>query len=118
MPVFGQFADPDRVGGTGLSTAEPYKRKDPNEGCLRCPKCKNTWFEEVRVSQFRDDHTVSLGQGVPTMNAGPFVLLRCAKCSDLTEPRLLRQARDVANVLYDNFIDAMQTGVPVKSDKV
>ncbi len=91
-------------------------KKDPNEGCLACPKCKSTWFEEVKTQQYVDDHTVIVGQSIPPKNGIQFVLLRCSKCSETVEPRLLRQARDAANSLYDNFLDSMKQDI--KSEKL
>jgi hypothetical protein len=91
-------------------------KKDLTEGCLKCPKCNNSWFEEVKAQQYVDDHTVILGQGVPPKNGAMFILLRCTKCSDLVEPRVLRQARDAANQMYDNFIDSLKGDI--KSDKI
>ncbi len=91
-------------------------KKDPNEGCLQCPKCKGSWFEEVRAQQYQDDHTVVLSQSVPPKNGTQFILLRCVKCQDVIEPRLLRNARDATNNLYDNFLDSMKQDI--KSEKI
>lgn len=91
-------------------------KKDPNEGCLVCPKCKNSWFEEVKIQQYVDDHTVIPGQSIPPKNGIQFILLRCSKCTEMLEPRLLRNNRDAANSLYENFLDAMKADI--KSEKV
>lgn len=92
-------------------------KKDLTEGCLRCPKCKSTWFEEVKAQQYVDDHAVILGQTPPAKQGGQFVLLRRVKCQDLSEPRVLRQARDTANNLYDNFIDSLKAG-EIKTESI
>lgn len=108
MPLFNSFAD---------AVQQDTKKKDPNENCIRCPKCKtNTWFEEIRAQQYVDEHTVVLGQSVPPKGAS-FVLLRCVKCGELTEPRLLRNTRDSINAAYENFLDAMKDNA-LRSDKV
>lgn len=100
MPMIGSFADRE--------TLLEAKNKEQKDDCIKCPKCKATWFEEVNVAQFIDEHTVILGQGLPPKNGVRFTMLRCVKCSDLLEPRILRQNRDAANQLYDNFLDQMK----------
>lgn len=92
------------------------KKKETNEDCLQCPKCKSTWFEQIKAQQFLDEHSVILGQAVPPKGQMEFVLLRCVKCAEVVEPRLLRQGRDTANTLYEQFLDSMKSDI--KSEKL
>ena len=96
---------------------QPDNKKDITEGVLKCPGCKSSWFEQVRAQQYIDDHTVILGQPAPPKVGAEFFLLRCTKCGDLSEPRVLRQSRDIANQLYDNFLDSLKTG-EIKTEKI
>ena len=88
------------------------EKKTAQSDCVKCPKCTATWFEEIWVAQYVDEHTVILGQGVPSKNGVKFSILRCIKCGDLIEPRMLRNNRDTANQLYDHFLDSMKTTLP------
>ena len=88
--------------------AETNRQEAMNE-VLKCPKCSCSFFEEVQAKQFAYNHNVIIGQKVPTVNFDVgFILLRCVKCQDLTEPRVLRNARDSINKKYDEFLDEME----------
>jgi hypothetical protein len=74
---------------------------------LKCPNCKSTWFEKVELFQFKENHTLLHGQSVPA-KVGPFIFLRCARCDELTEPRLIRQAKDNMDKFYDSLLDTLE----------
>jgi hypothetical protein len=86
------------------------KKKSSDDDCVKCPKCKNTWFEQIKAMQLKVDHNVVIGQEVPVNpNSNvPFVLLRCVKCGELTEPRLFRNTFDQLNKKYDEFLDSLE----------
>ena len=77
--------------------------------CVRCLKCESTWFEEVDCFQFKADHNLILGQDVPPRRTGmiPYKMLRCLRCQNLLEPRIISNTRDVAGSDYDNFLDTL-----------
>lgn len=56
-----------------------------------CGKCKNTWFEEVRVARVHKEQYIAPGQS-PHKLSDTFVLLRCARCLELHEPPLVASA--------------------------
>lgn len=103
---------------TGLHTYADYERSvmhndrpaNVHYDALQCPKCKCTFFEEVRVQQYMAAHNVIIGQAVPAVQGTvPFIVLRCVKCQDVTEPRILRgPTGDQINKRYDEFLDEME----------
>lgn len=77
--------------------------------CISCPSCGSQWFEQVRVSRFKADHNIVLGQDVPPRPSTiPYVLLRCILCKDLLEPRVLHNTRDVVGGDYNHFLDTIE----------
>lgn len=74
---------------------------------LEC-KCKSTWFEQVRINQYKADHLVIPGQGVPISGPQDFFLLRCIKCSELYQPIVMVNTQDVATKLYNQMLDQME----------
>lgn len=78
--------------------------------CVSCPKCGAQWFTEIKVSRYQVNHNVVLGQAVPTEpDTIPYILLKCVKCEDLLEPRILHNTRDVAGGgRYDHFLDTLE----------
>jgi hypothetical protein len=52
-------------------------------------KCGCTWFEQLQVNQFVSENQIVPGQKVPPLNGEDFYLLKCVKCSALTEPRAM-----------------------------
>lgn len=92
--------------------------RNPSKNCTECPKCKNTWFEQVVCQQYNADTLVLLGQPpAPAENAVPFVLLRCLKCRFLLEPKALRQYKDGANLSYNHLLYSIRDQ-EIKTDKV
>ena len=86
------------------------KKLVADHDCIKCAKCKCTYFEEVRATQYLIQHSVIIGQPVPPKPSEiPFILYRCIKCKELTEPRLLRTARDNANKKYDAFLIELES---------
>lgn len=77
--------------------------------CITCKSCGSQWFEEVRASKYLLEHHLIVGQSVPTKhNMTPYVLLRCMRCGELIEPRIISNMRDVGAKDYDKFIDTMK----------
>lgn len=77
--------------------------------CISCPNCSSQWFEQVKVSRFKADHNIVLGQEVPPKsNTIPYVLLRCIRCLDFLEPRVLHNTRDVVGGDYNHFLDTLE----------
>lgn len=72
-------------------------------------KCGCTWFEQVECNQFTMHHQVVLGQGIPVLDQQTgYILLKCIKCNEFTEPFVDRNARDIANKKYDSFLDELE----------
>lgn len=86
------------------------RQLDAELEAINCKTCGSTWFEQVKAFQFKSDHHVIIGQDVPPRQPGAvgFVLLRCLRCSDLLEPRVLHNTRDVAAGSYDDLLDTLQ----------
>ena len=77
--------------------------------CISCPSCSSQWFEQVRISRFKADHNIVLGQDVPPKPSTiPYVLLRCICCQDFLEPRVLHNTRDVVGGDYNHFLDTLE----------
>jgi len=77
--------------------------------CISCPSCSSQWFEQVRVSRYKADHNIVLGQDVPPKPSTiPYVLLRCVCCKDFLEPRVLHNTRDVVGGDYNHFLDTLE----------
>jgi hypothetical protein len=63
----------------------------------------------MKIQRFKIDHNVVLGQSVPAKPGSvPYVMLRCARCSNMIEPRIVHATRDVAGGGYDHFLDTME----------
>jgi len=63
-------------------------KADVNKEIYEC-ECGCTWFESVRVNQFISEQQIVIGQSVPPLTQGDFVMLRCARCSIMIEPRVM-----------------------------
>jgi hypothetical protein len=109
------YADFEKLNAAALK-AEEKKRTD----CVACPKCESQWFQQFRVGRFVSDHNVILGQEVPAV-AGEmnYVMLKCIRCDELLEPRILHSTRDLGGDAYDQLLDTLDGGqdnkVEVKS---
>jgi hypothetical protein len=77
--------------------------------CIDCPKCGSQWFEEVSFARYQADHHVVVGQDVPPQpGISPFKMLRCVRCANLLEPRIVHQTRDLGAKGYDSFLDTLE----------
>lgn len=77
--------------------------------CISCPKCSSQWFEQVKISRYKADHNIVLGQDVPPRPSTiPYILLKCVRCNDYLEPRVLHNTRDVVGGDYDHFLDTLE----------
>jgi len=84
---------------------------DTKEPALECPSCSCQFFSEKRVCRYKKDHTVVHGQGVPQADPGVwFVLLECARCSQLVEPELLSGRSDTPAKLYNIHLTELEDG--------
>ena len=63
-------------------------KRQLNKEIYEC-QCGCTWFEQLQVNQFVSESQIIPGQKVPPLNGEDFYLLKCAKCSTLTEPRAM-----------------------------
>ena len=90
------------------------KRKDS----VSCPKCSSQWFEQLRVGRYVSDHNVILGQAVPGV-AGEmeYVLLKCVRCTEILEPRILHSTRDIGGDAYDHLLDTLEGNGDLRKDK-
>lgn len=85
------------------------EQEDIDNTCIHCPKCDSQWFEEIRVTRYKEDHNVVIGQPVPAKPGSiPYIVLRCIRCSNLLEPRVLHSTRDIAGGDYDKFLDCLE----------
>src|SRR5687768_1593268 len=86
--------------------------------CLSCPNCSSQWFEQVKVSRYKADHNIILGQEVPPKsNTVPYIVLRCIRCSDFLEPRVLHNTRDVVGGDYSHFLDTIEGKKDKRTDQ-
>lgn len=77
--------------------------------CVTCPKCSSQFFEEVKGMKFQLNHNLIPGQQVPPKaGAVGFVLLRCLRCANLIEPRVMHNSRDLAADDYNEFLDTLE----------
>lgn len=76
---------------------------------IRCPTCDSTFFEQVEVSRYQVNHNIIIGQDVPKdPKSMPYKILRCIRCGDLLEPRVLHNTRDVGRDAYDDLLDTLE----------
>ena len=75
---------------------------------VNCPNCDSQWFTELKVAKYKADHHVIVGQSVPPSSHIEYVLLKCLRCDDLLEPRILHNTRDVAGGYYDDLLDTLE----------
>ncbi len=84
------------------------QEKIANE-CISCPQCGCQWLESVSAQRFQLNHNVIVGQDVPPQPGSiPYKLLRCVRCSNLIEPRIIHNTRDLSANSYDEFLDTME----------
>lgn len=85
------------------------KQKELDLETIRCPKCNSQWFEQIKVSRFKADHHIILGQDIPIRPGSvPYTLLKCIVCNDILEPRIQHNSRDTAFGGYDHFLDTLE----------
>lgn len=88
-----------------VNTGRPVQQKID---IVECTKCKITWFEQVKVNQYKADHMVIPGQSVPVGGPQEFVFLRCIKCQALYQPRVMITAQDLSTKLYNEMLDELE----------
>lgn len=94
-----------------INPGRPHQEKTD---LVTCTKCKSDWFEQVKINQYRADHIVIPGQTVPIGGPQEFVMLRCIKCGDVYQPRVIITAQDLSTKLYNQMLDIMESPLPVK----
>lgn len=87
-----------------INVNKPVKKAE----VVSCSKCKSEWFEQVKINQFRAEHIVVPGQAVPTANGQEFFMLRCIKCSELYQPRVMITAQDQISKEYNSMLDNLE----------
>ena len=107
------YHDLERMNSLAIEKEE-RRRKDSVE----CPKCSSQWFEEIKLGRFVSDHNVILGQSVPGI-AGEmaYILLKCARCNEMLEPRILHSTRDIGGDAYDDLLDTLEGKGDKRNDK-
>lgn len=86
--------------------------------CIHCPNCNSQWFMQVQVYKFQANHNVILGQDVPTKpGAIPYYILKCVRCNNLLEPRVIHTTRDIGGNDYDNFLDTLEGHGDTRTDE-
>jgi len=107
------YHDFERMNTMAMEEAD-RKRKDS----VVCPKCTSQWFEQVKIGRYVADHHVILGQQVPSV-AGEmaYILLRCVRCDEMLEPRILHNTRDLGGDAYDHLLDTLESKGDKKEDK-
>jgi len=92
------------------STVEKQREKMKEEAnTVHCPKCDSQFFEEISVTRYDANHNIILGMGVPVKStAMPYKFLKCIRCGDLLEPRIVHNSRDFTSGEYDLCLDTME----------
>jgi hypothetical protein len=76
---------------------------------IRCPCCDSTFFEQIEVSRYQVNHNIIIGQDVPKdPKSMPYKLLKCIRCNDILEPRIIHNTRDVGRDAYDELLDELE----------
>lgn len=87
--------------------------------CISCPKCQCQFFEQLEVMKYKADHNVILGQDVPPKpGSQPYKFLKCIKCNELLEPRILHNTRDVIGGDYEELLDILEGKNEKEPEKV
>ena len=90
------------------------RRKDS----VVCPKCTSQWFEQVKIGRYVADHNVILGQQVPGVSGEmAYILLKCVRCLEMLEPRILNNTRDLGGDAYDHLLDTLEGKGDTREDK-
>ena len=98
------YSDFERMNSLALKQQENKERES-----VSCPKCSSRWFEHIRVGRYKADHNVILGQQVPGLGGDlGYVLLKCIRCSELLEPRIINNTRDLGGDVYDDLLDTLE----------
>ena len=96
-------------------TARLKAQKEYDLECISCPQCDSQWFENVSAQRYQLNHNIIVGQDVPPKQGGvPYKLLRCVRCGNLIEPRVMHNTRDLAASDYDMFLDTMEGKLDVR----
>lgn len=98
------YSDFERMNSAALKKEENKKRES-----VDCPKCSSSWFEQVRIGRYVADHNVILGQEVPGLGGDMgYVMLKCVRCNELLEPRIIHNTRDIGGDAYDDLLDVLE----------
>ena len=98
------------------ASIDQFRKKQ--EECINCPNCNSQWFTEVHANRYQVNHNVILGQQIPAEpNTLAYVLLKCVRCNELLEPRIIHNARDVAGDRYDHFLDTLEGKMDKREDQ-
>ncbi len=94
-----------------MNTLQPMQaqyRAQERDPLVSCTKCKSEWFEQVAINQYRADHIVIPGQGIPVGGPQQFYILRCIKCSEMYQPIVMITAQDTVAKLYNQMLDQLE----------
>lgn len=79
-----------------------------NPEVVKCPGCDCEFFEIITVQRIERDHTVVLGQQLPSAEHSGFKIMKCVRCSTLLEPVITGHRQDSLGKLYRRFIDQLE----------
>lgn len=87
-----------------VNVNKPVKKQE----AVACTKCRSEWFEQVRINQYKADHIVVPGQALPVASAQEFIMLRCIKCSEVYQPRIMITGQDAISKEYNSMLDQLE----------
>lgn len=107
-----KYSDFERMNSMALQREENKKKES-----VSCPNCSSGWFEHVRIGRYVADHNVILGQEVPGLGGDMgYVMLKCVRCHELLEPRIIHNTRDIGGDAYDDLLDVLEGKGDIRKD--
>jgi hypothetical protein len=110
MSSLGQWTDLEKK-----IQGEMNARAEREGQAIVCSKCGGSWFFEQTACQYREDHNVIVGQGVPKVPGAPECkFLVCIYClsqagASVLEPRIEASSREiVGGKKYDFCLDTLE----------
>jgi len=97
-----------RDGFLGRSKPMPIGlvKQQPPE-IVECPNCNGTFFELAKLAQYQKNYQIVPGQTPPRYGM-EYIILKCARCSELIEPTVVLSPRDLATSQYGDLLKELQ----------